>query len=415
MRLIFLFLFLNFNNNLHSQEEAIPSETLFFSFPPNENNCIKHFNRTTNGVAPVNAFLLAKMSELMYPERLDYQLRYLLNNSKPVTSLPSTEYIKTHPLIDNSNFRLAFESRFSHYFGINTVDSSSSSASFYFLEKAKLDTVSFFGIKSINGYDPEIILIDYDDLVLILFRGTDDVTNVRFAEWKGTDFNLKKVYSDSILNHAKIHKGFWESFDLIKTDLLTLLEEIGAKNKSIWLSGHSLGGAMAILSGTYLQNSGYSVANIYTYASPRGIGDKNFAFLSDSLLPNRIHRFEYYLDPISIMKTPGYKDVGTRHWFDNATKSNYTFYQDCGERYFLKKPFEFSHRPFMSIEKQEISRINRECKNALITNLPSKFFYHNTQWYVYGTYGLIPNELKSELPNVDDSFPFIYYGWDKAK
>lgn len=413
-----LFLLLIFIINLiciSSQEDSKQSNVNDFIFPSNEINCIRHFNRTATGVDPVNAFLLAKMSEMMYPERLDYQIRYLLNDSKPLKHLSSTDELKQYPLIDNSNFRVAFEGRFAHYFGSGANDTLGKHPTFYYLVKSEIDTRHFLGIKSRTGVDPEIIVIDYDNLIIILFRGTDDVENIRFAEWKGTDFNVFKTRSDSVLNYSNVHKGFWNSFKLIKDDLFALLDSIDAKNKTIWVSGHSLGGAMALMSGVYLKKSGYPITNIYSFASPRTIGDKNFALLSESILPNRIHRFEYYLDPFCISTLPGYTDIGTRHWFDNATLSNFKYYPNCEERYILKKPFEFSKSPFANNEKTELSRINSESKDGLVTKLAIKLLYHNAQWSVKATYTLIPNELKSELPLIDDSYPFIYYGWDKAK
>jgi hypothetical protein len=373
---------------------------------------MRYFNSNATGIDPVNAFLLAKMNELMYPERLDYQIRYLQNNSKTLDSLPSTAYLKLHPLINNGNFKLAFEQRFGHYF---SKDSLSRDAEFYFIEKPVLDTINFLGIKSIKGYDPEIIVINHKDLLLILFRGTDDVNDNHRAEWRGADFSISKVKTDSILNNAKIHKGFWKSFDIVKDDLIQLLDSLGAKNKKIWISGHSLGGAMAILSGVYLQQCNYPITNIYTYAAPIAIGDENFATIGREILKDKIQRFEYYLDPVSMLRYPGYSTFGQRNWFDNATKSNYTFYPDCEEREIFYKTNEFRTKSLTTKEKQEIKRVKKEKLSSRIFKIPTKFFYHNTQWYVKGTYLLTPTELRPFLPRVDDSFPFIYYGWNQAK
>ena len=52
-------------------------ENYDFHAPTYEEQCMNHFNDTASGVHPINAFLLAKMTELMYLERLDYQMRYL--------------------------------------------------------------------------------------------------------------------------------------------------------------------------------------------------------------------------------------------------------------------------------------------------------------------------------------------------
>ena len=412
MKVISSILFLIFFHSIFSQT---PNDSIFhFTIPPNEINCMENFNIHATEVDPVNAFLLAKMTELMYPERLDYQIRYLKNGSKPVRSLPSTNWLKANPIITNNNFKLAYEKRFDHYFP-KSLDSLKSNVSFYFLEKFKFDTISILGIKSVIGYDPELIVINADSLILLLYRGTDDVDNNRFAEWKGTDFNFSKIEAGSDFNYAKIHRGFLISFELIKPELLLLLDSLNAKNKAVWISGHSLGGAMAILTGVFLEKSGFAIQNIYTYATPRAIGDRTLSELCDSLLPNKIHRFEYYLDPVTILFNSGFSTIGKRYWFDNATKGNYNYYPACDERHFAKKPFEYRRRPFANDEKRNLARVKREKNDLLLTDLPTKLFYHNTQWYVYATYQLIPEDLKFQLPKVDDSFPFIYYGWKRAK
>jgi hypothetical protein len=376
---------------------------------------MEQFDHNAYGFDPVNAFLLAKMNELMYPERLDFQLRWLQNGMKVPDSLRSTAHLKEFPVIDNSNFRNAFEDRFRHYF-VNPYDTAQhDDTHFYFLEKFQLDTVKVAGIKTIQGFDPEVVLIDHEDIIIMLFRGTDDVNHNRWAEWIGTDFNIAKQTSDQVLNGSKVHKGFWKSFELIRGDLMSVLEDLYGKNKKIWLSGHSLGGAMAILTGTYLKAKGYDIANIYTYSAPSAVGDKEFTQLSNDLLKDKIHRFEYSLDPVSILKAPGYKAVGTRYWVDNASKGNYTIHLNCEERRFARYPFEFREGNLATKRKREALRVRRESTCLNLSKLPYQMFHHNTQWLVKGLYYAIPPEKRPFLPRVDDSFPFLYYGWDKAK
>lgn len=407
MRLLFIAtLFVFSQSSAQIKEESLEFNNLIF--PINEFRSMRFFNDTASGINGVNAFFLAKFTEQMYPERLDYQFRYIQNGSKVVNQLPSTDELKIHPLINNSNFEKAFELRFRHYFE-DTIN-----CTFDFIHRFQFDTLKFLGIKSIKGYDPEVILINSPNRLLILYRGTDDIENNRFAEWKGTDFNFSKMKSDSVLNNAHIHEGFWKSFLLINKDLQAYLSTVD-KNKPIWLSGHSLGGAMAILTGVYLKNLGYNVANIYTFASPRTIGDETFCSLANTLLPNRINRFEYYLDPVCLLWMPGYAEIGNRHWFDHSFVGNYSFYPNEKERYLLKKPFEFRRHKYGSDKKQEVARIYREKNYGFIPGLPTKLYYHNTQWSVKACYKLVPDNLKSSLPAVEDSYPYIYYGWSKGK
>lgn len=398
-----------FSYSLFSQDTPPLPTSFTFPVPAVEINCMQHFDKDAIGYNPTNAFILAKMSELMYPERLDYQLRYMQNNCQPLDSLESTEELKKYPLINNTNFNSAFSARFGHYF------QDSLSTDFRFLEKVKLDTVRVMGFKTILGYDPELSIISHGDLILLVFRGTDDVAGNIRAEWKGTDFNIRKTITDSSLNNALIHKGFWKSFEIIKDDLFKVLNELDAKNKSIWITGHSLGGAMAILSGAYLQANGFPITNIYTYAAPRAFGDTTFAQICAKSLPNKIHRFEYYLDPVAYISSKKYTPVGIRYWFDQQDLGSYKMYSGIEERHKSSTLFGYRKRRFSSVEKTEIARVNRAIYKRHHSRILKKFYHHNTQWYVKGCYQQLSSEQKLVLPLVDDSFPFIYYGWEEGK
>ncbi len=384
-----------------------------FEAPANEIGCMRHFKVNALGFDTVNAFLLAKFSEQLYPERLDLQLRMMKNEGKLPSDLVSTEELKKHPQVDNTNFKVAFQTRFEHYF--YNLQSENEKTSWHFLERSHLDTTRLLWKKAVHGYDPECMVIGTSKMILIVFRGTDDIIDNRFAEWLGTDFNILKFPSDSIFNFAKIHKGFWKSFELIRDDLLATIDSLHPAGKQIWLSGHSLGGAMAILTGFYLEKTGYDVQGIYSFGGPKAIGDKVFSDIANQYLGKKIQRFEYSLDPVSILWAPGYKPVGQRNWFDNAGKGNYKLHTDCQERYLFHRPFEFRQRRLSSDDKKEASRINREMLCGRFSRLPYRLYHHNTQWTVKAAYTLIPMDLRIELPTPQDTFPFIYYGWKKGR
>ena len=94
-------------------------------------------------------------------------------------------------------------------------------------------------------------------VTILIFRGTDNVKNV----W--TDIDARPTKDDS-LDGAYLHRGFKDAatwiFEDIKRDY-TL-------EKTIYLTGHSLGGAVAQIIGLWLHNAGYHV-QIYTFGSPK--------------------------------------------------------------------------------------------------------------------------------------------------
>jgi hypothetical protein len=58
---------------------------------------------------------------------------------------------------------------------------------------------------------------------------------------------------------------------------------------------------MSILTGVHLITLGLNVQNNYAFATPRVVGDEKFVKIADQLLQGKIHRFEYYLDPIALL------------------------------------------------------------------------------------------------------------------
>jgi len=415
--------------SLESYSQAID---FHFTPPVQEWNAFQHFKLDATGIEPVNTFLLAKLSEMMYLERIDYQIRYLQNDQKPLKDLPSSEYLKEKDArVTNQNFKVAFEQRFKHYFHKQTASSptnlltaqkqqsppykSSDSAShssknqlqFHFIHKT-----AYLDKKKRAGLDPELMVISTQELIIIAYRGTDRVGDDQWGEWLGTDFKVKLIKGGGHFVNTKVHKGFWKSFDLIRDELLQTLDKVNAKNKRIWLTGHSLGGAMAILTGAYLKSMDYPITNVYAFASPRVIGSKKLQKKIDDLLPNRVQRFEYYLDPVTLLWAPRYQHIGQRNWFDQDELGNYQLHKNVKERYLNFWPFHFNRHPFNDKRTTAAMRLHKEMHTGLLVEIPFRFWYHNPQWYVKAAYAQLTAAQRAQLPAVDDSFPYLY---DSAK
>ncbi|MCP4439728.1 MAG: lipase family protein [Aureispira sp.] len=403
---------------------ASPRNYCNFSFTPSEEEakCFEYFNDTASGVNNINAFILAKMTEMMYLERLDYQIRYLQNDCFPVDSIPSSDWLVENAIVNDSNFQQAFVERFQHYFPspLETIeeheehgaeDNADQHIQFKYIQRTYTQDARFLGYKYKQGLDPELMVVSTPDLVLILFRGTDEVKKHKWAEWTGTDFRINQMNAGGALVGTKVHTGFWLSFDLIRDELISTLTEFDAEHKKVWVAGHSLGAALSVLTGVYLKSSGYNVQNVYAYACPRTIGNKAFIKKSKELLPNRIQRFEYYQDPITILWAPGYKYhyVGQRNWYDEAEKGNYKLYKGVKERVFMSGGLKKYPYIDSSLNKKERRRIKRNHVNGITFIGMNMFHYHNPQWYVKAAYHQLTAEEKKRLPLVDDSYPYLYY------
>jgi len=71
---------------------------------------------------------------------------------------------------------------------------------------------------------------------------------------------------------GRVHRGFYAEYDKVIPDIKEALKKHDKKgNKTVWVTGHSLGGAMAVLVAAELQPSG----GLHTFGQPR-VGNKAF-------------------------------------------------------------------------------------------------------------------------------------------
>lgn len=422
-----LYLLLSSLYLLSSAVTAQVLENYDFHAPAFEEKCMSYFNDTASGVNNVNAFILAKMTELMYLERLDYQMRYLSNDCKPVDTIESSAAFKAYSVVKDTNFQTVYTERFKHYFTHSLETEAFHDAHkweegveehtyFKFIHKIHTHDARFLGIKYQSGLDPELMVISTPTTIFILFRGTDDVGKNEWAEWLGTDFRINQTPAGGALIGTRIHTGFWMSFDLIRDELIETLTRFDAKNKNIWVAGHSLGAALSIITGTYLKAYGFNVRNIYAYACPRTIGNKAFIKKSKELLPNRVQRFEYFQDPVTMLWAPGFKYdyVGQRNWYDKEGVGNYKLYKNTSERVVVTGTFK--KYPYIDTSnKKEANRVRRNQLGGTTFIGMEMLQYHNPQWYVKATYAQLTEEEKEHLPKVDDSYPYLYSGRKDSK
>jgi triacylglycerol lipase len=112
----------------------------------------------------------------------------------------------------------------------------------------------------------------------------------------GTDFIAAGV-------GARMHQGFisglaeiWESvFERVRA-------ELKASERPLWLTGHSLGGALALLAGRLFLRRFVSGHQIYTFGAPM-IGNKDATAAFDRELKGKIFRYVNTEDPVPQLPT----------------------------------------------------------------------------------------------------------------
>lgn len=109
--------------------------------------------------------------------------------------------------------------------------------------------------------DTQCYVMSNTDNIVVVFRGSDAL-----KDWFA---NFQAVYDPGPLKNTKAHEGFQDSLFPAVIGITNLLDSVLSKDKKIWITGHSLGGALSSLYAGMLIENKYRVYGIYTFASPR--------------------------------------------------------------------------------------------------------------------------------------------------
>ena len=149
-----------------------------------------------------------------------------------------------------------------------------------------------------------------DDALLVCFRGTE---SDQLEDWI-TDANAKLV--DGPLD-GQVHAGFYDALSHVWQDIdrnVRRLDEGGSK--SLWLTGHSLGAALATLAAARWIDQGRPVQGVYTFGQPR-TGDQQFARNYNFAIKPSAFRFVNNNDLVTRIppRAFGYSHLGTFKYF----------------------------------------------------------------------------------------------------
>ena len=182
------------------------------------------------------------------------------------------------------------------------------------------------GAKALVGYNNEL------SNIFVAFRGSENILN-----WID-NIQVRKInpYDN---NKVKVEKGFYKAYQYLKPQLLSKIKILKYKYKTnmVFLTGHSLGAAIATLFSYDIltNNLDYYLNYLITFGSPR-VGNKffvesfkNYKFNSyrithnDDIVPHLPEEFLNYLH------------IPSEIWY-NETNSNYNL---CNDTYYYEDNF----------------------------------------------------------------------------
>jgi hypothetical protein len=127
----------------------------------------------------------------------------------------------------------------------------------------------------------EVAAVETFTSLIIVHRGSSSAGSkvfYRITDWY-QDFDDDVVKRFIGKENVYVHEGFWRSSASVYNWILPIVEDAYQRGKNIWVTGHSLGGANAMLTAARLHyHSGIHVSGVETFGAPR-VGGDEFAFL----------------------------------------------------------------------------------------------------------------------------------------
>ena len=125
----------------------------------------------------------------------------------------------------------------------------------------------FYDTKFCNKRGAQCYVVWNDTDAVICFRGTEP------KEMSDIKADLNAIQKQGLHNKGDVHGGFQGEINKIWDLIVEKINEL--KDHKIYITGHSLGGAMATICAKRLQEQKIEVQCLYTYGSPR-VGDRRW-------------------------------------------------------------------------------------------------------------------------------------------
>ncbi|MBE9061181.1 LamG-like jellyroll fold domain-containing protein [cf. Phormidesmis sp. LEGE 11477] len=171
----------------------------------------------------------------------------------------------------------------------------------------------FFRSSDTNGEtDAEGFIVGDDEKIILAFRGTENLT-----DWL-TNIELDKDAWPTDKPIGNAHSGFYRSLRSVWPRIIKSLDKLNTHNQPIWITGHSLGGALAALACATLrlqEGKKYNVMGAYTFGQPR-VGDRKLAQAFDADFKARFFRVINDNDSVPRVPHIWYEHMGTLVYWD---------------------------------------------------------------------------------------------------
>lgn len=186
------------------------------------------------------------------------------------------------------------------------------------LDNLTAEDPGFLSVKGVSKKSAQAALVEHENYLAMVFRGTDEI-----PDW----LDNINVFSQQAFFGA-FHGGFLRSVVDIWDELYDAYNKLNNLNpRGLFLSGHSLGGAMATVASSILIHQDEPFTSAYTFGQPRAV-TRDTARVYNSEAKNSTFRFQNNNDIVTRApaRMMGYSHVGTCLYITYERK----IYQDPG-------------------------------------------------------------------------------------
>ena len=174
----------------------------------------------------------------------------------------------------------------------------------------KKDDARFVSVRGRAQNSAQAALIEHEDYLCMAFRGTDEG-----ADWWD---NLNAFPTQEMFGH--FHTGFYRSLEDVWTALYGRYLELKAeKKRPLFITGHSLGGAMATIAAAKFVHLDMPFTSVYTFGQPRAMSRETVRIFNAEC-KGRFFRFQNNNDIVTRIpaRLMGYGHVGQCIYIDEG-------------------------------------------------------------------------------------------------
>jgi len=234
--------------------------------------------------------------------------------------------------------------------------------------RSELGTLQMQLLATFDSDGTQAILVGFDKFIVLAFRGTE-ATSIKDIK---ADTRANTIVCET---RGKIHAGFDEAFNNVRPDIEQELKKQGVREKPLFVTGHSLGGALATIAAKKLEHGG-GLAACYTFGSPR-VGDEQWV----EHIKTPIYRLVNAADCVTMLP-PGTETITVISWLAefipwvgksirSVLLSNFGGYLHCGNMRYLTN---CQSGPYTEVRLLYSVSILYRIKGLVIKKLPWKHF-----------------------------------------